>query len=334
MKKVLLAMLMLSVYGSIYAQADLTLEEMCSGYARHYVKKEKPFSLDDYDVVIYCYIDLRVDLEKINKDEVYYMQKVKGLQANTETPLPPSIYVAHASSLRDTSDVKVYWKGLRASANAIQEKETRERLKNAYGSVMIGDTIELIPAKWLNGTISTISNPIYHGGFYISTFDPKSLLLAKGENASSGKLIKKHRNKGCAYLDFCDMLYYHRRGNRVTLGNAKSFSEEEIAQEAIHLLSRDLRAVMPKRNNEGVQLYQLILMTDGKGCLHAYDTKPELSGKSDLRRLKELNAALKQLPRNSIGKTCTIDGKTYPGMCVDATYHNGQWWMEIAMSTW
>lgn len=339
MKSIILTIsLCLSICTHTQSQTYISPEEMCYGYVKQYLNKEKLPTLEDLDIVYFVYNDETDAFKKENDDSHYlYMQQCPTLRTACGFILPPSIYVATIRSWNDTDDAKLYWIGLRDSSATGDYQKLKDALKGKYGSTMMGTHCEAIPAKWFAGDIFAQSKPVLHGGNYMSCYQTLRIHIADDQDTDKSNVVKYTKPKGKMYSDFVDIMCLWRHGNRASYAKGRALSQEDRAEGAIHLLSRDLRDIMIKNKSikdKTIKLYNLVLMHDEKGNTIAQPVSQESLSPDDRTRIKKLNAALKRLPSHSIGDTYTLDGRLYPGACVDATYDNGLWWMELAKPAW
>lgn len=336
MRKILLSVsLCLSVWAQ--AQTYVSSQDMREGYVRQYLKKEKFPSLKDYDIVYFKYEE-GLDFRGLSENDSLcsYMQLCPKLRKAGNITLPPSVYVVTIKSWQNTDGAQLFWVKTRSSTSSADAQRIKDTLKSAYKSVTICEGGEAVPVEWFSGDIFTQYQPVLHGGYYMSTYPTQCIHVTDSQDAANSHVTELSKTKGKMYADICDILGTWRHGNTALHANAKFLPPRKRAEGAIHLLSRDLRNVMAKKNakSDGIKLYNLVLTYDKKGRTMAMPAQSVSLLPEDVVRIKELNTSLKKLPLHSIGDTYTLDGRLYPGVCVDATYDNGLWWMELATPAW
>lgn len=316
-----------------FAQSDFSREELRQGYERQYVSRAESPDMSIYDKVCGFASILPCDDDK---DYHWYVKQSDVLRHVGKIIIPPSMYCVQNISypawgmerVEKNDTLALYWVG---SLNHYLDKEDvklRNKLKKKYGSVILEDSVEVIPAKWFSGELLVSRNPDWYGGFLTSSLQ-KSMQFRAGVSAPYTDVVERISAVGSLYYDY--MGISKENPNIINTGDNPFKLEAKLQAHAMNLLARDLgRSFTTSYPQDSTRWneYPILILTDSVHKSHIEALYPDSLDEKGKCLIQSLSDAMEQQPAGILTESRTIDGRVFNALFVRAIYNTvSKLWM-------
>lgn len=293
-------------------------------------------SVDEYDQLYYRFIGKSQSLRMINDSVTLKPSKwcyMYGDDKNGFHYLYPSdlnkIYK------KEYNKILLCWIGY-VDKHQSEERKTKEMLKKTYGAISAktetGKSVEAIPAKWLNDTVSIYDGVIHYGSFLTGREFP--ILVTNGELAG----VVETRS----FWDDFDSHDSHRGtlyGEISTyidiVGQNKAFFLYENKDAlSMFVLYYEINKHCPKASklfsikNKVNFSFPVYLWLTNDGTYECTILKEDKIPEKYFYLVDELTMAVKKLPKFLFAPERTFDNRYLSGPILRATFSNDSWVFE------
>ena len=322
----LLGMMCLTTKAATASSDSLTVDEMKAMFYQRYINGVRPKSLDEYDL-------LKRDTH--TKDSMYFCYLVNNevLKNPKGIRLPVSEYVFY----RDT----LCWVKPRQGMPGKEFEQLAQKLQKKYGRIHVNDTLTVVPAKWMTGSITFISDfpEEYATTVFSSMAYRKEVIngVVKDYNYIGMDLGNRELFRELHFIVRGNDGYYPNK-SRIMVHIEEKFntpreiimSERQLTYKRLFVLfGRDLnRACLKKPEDYGFsqpKFYSLLFYFDAQQRVHVEVLLPKQLDEMDRLLLTDLQKAVESQPAKLFGSHFTIDGKIFPGLYVNARYAQHGW---------
>jgi hypothetical protein len=321
----LLGMMCLTTKAATASSDSLTVDEMKAMFYQRYINGVRPKSLDEYDL-------LKRDTH--TKDSMYFCYLVNNevLKNPKGIRLPVSEYVFY----RDT----LCWVKPRQGMPGKEFEQLAQKLQKKYGRIHVNDTLTVVPAKWMTGSITFISDfpEEYATTVFSSMAYRKEVIngVVKDYNDISMDLGHSQLQMELGFIVRGDNGYTPNGGHMIRFYDRFNIPREKVMsgrrlnyKRLLMLFARDLNHVCcnaPEGYDYGhLKCYSLLFYFDAQQRVHVEVLLPKQLDEMDRFLLSDLQKAVESQPAELFGSHFTIDGKIFPGLYVKATYGGFKW---------
>lgn len=306
---------------------SMTVDEMKQGFLEAFARGTRPDMLS---------FDRLLEEGKMRPEGL--IATSSALKKTEAGLLPPSTYLLVEE--RKGSADSLYWVG---TNHAPQEGSwLRDRLTRKYGEtslvrkhlywndsnpkgITLADTLKVVPAKWVTGTVAFLRRPRAYGKEIVSR-QPEWHAFKDGASTpaddfsqeSHEALTERESWLASAY----DAIAYPQLTGR----------EENTKKDAVgtmRLLAHDVNMRIPidKKGTSPSKTYALLLWFDGQRKCHVEPLWPQQENEAKDAPLMELGKVVETLPPGLFPSYYTAHGKLFPGRYLLASYTKSGGWL-------
>lgn len=190
-----------------------------------------------------------------------------------------------------------------------------------YGSVMLGDSVESIPAKWFSGELFVSRDPDWFGGFLTSSLQKKMQFRA-GISAPPTDVVEEMSYIGSLYYDY--LRISKEDPNIIDTGDNPFRLEAKLQAHAMNLLARDLdRSFTTSYPQDSTRWneYPILILTDSAHKSHIEALYPDSIDEKGKCLIQSLSDAMEKQPAGILTESRTIDGRVFNALFVKAIYN-------------
>ncbi len=293
----------------------LTVEEMKKGYLSQDSLREA------------CEKELAgFDLYE-SKRETFHIVPNKALRNAGGLNLPPSKYVVRHE--RNCPE-ELCWVEPLDKTDANKNEHLRKSLVKKYGECTIGDTLLVVPAKWLTGTLVCTGWLRTHGGMLLSASAQDLTFIDGVEQEYSDTRANRQGSLQADIRKIVDADSWLQGivvldGPKLDPATRQWKDKVERWQE-MQLLSRDVNRLCTMRTERrDPLLFTILLSIDSIGKTHLHLLQPTSPNEREAAAIRELSAAIEQQPAGILQKAWTYDGRLFPGVYINARLSNRGW---------
>ena len=234
---------------------------------------------------------------------------VCGVLPYKKYPMPvSSTYVLYGDHANTKDAYQLFWQ---KEKNAKQNDAAGEFLAKKYGQLNLGDTLCLVPARWVNGTFYVLEYSFDYFGMVLSS-DPCVYSFQKGVEKRYRKIdlgkselktrVRRLENKSKKTNPQIAIVVMDAPPLKVAAYRQKAW---QVSQASLSLFSSDVMRLCREEREAPRSEFSLLFHYDSQRRLHVDVQPPGL-----------------------FSSFFTIDGRVFPGMYVKATYERGRWRFE------
>ena len=257
---------------------------------------------------------------------------VCGVLPYKKYPMPvSSTYVLYGDHANTKDAYQLFWQ---KEKNAKQNDAAGEFLAKKYGQLNLGDTLCLVPARWVNGTFYVLEYSFDYFGMVLSS-DPCVYSFQKGVEKRYRKIdlgkselktrVRRLENKSKKTNPQIAIVVMDAPPLKVAAYRQKAW---QVSQASLSLFSSDVMRLCREEREAPRSEFSLLFHYDSQRRLHVVVLLPKELNEEERRRMDELQRAVALQPPGLFSSFFTIDGRVFPGMYVKATYERGRWRFE------
>ena len=306
----------------VHAQ-EYTIEELVQGFFAQYVEMSPSgrAELNGMDMLMYGHEDTGTVHQSPDR---YFLCFDERLHAAGDIKLPPSVFVElYESPNRDSG---LYWYSLRDSCDMGENDRVRAALQRKYGSKQLPGGAVLIPVRWFDGELRTLSDPFLYGNVPVSSW-LSEIRIDWGKFLPNAQGYSRTYNHDYSEIESDARSVAKTRTDRlyeVGLGDKKLTNYR-----AMKLFSCEVNRSLDKRllPEDMERSYAIMLHLDDYDKAHLYPLLPKELTVEDKLLLTVLSNAVEQQPARTFAKLRSARG-AYPAMFLRAHFRCGQWSFE------
>ena len=256
---------------------------------------------------------------------------VSGVLSHKKCPLSVSKYVLYGDHANTKDTYHLFWQ---KEKNSNRSDAIGELLKKKYGLLNLGDTMCLVPARWINGTFYVLHYPFDYFGMILSS-EPSAYTFRKGVEKKHQRIYLGKSELQVTVITLKNALNYSNPNvSTVAIDatplNAAAYRQKalQISQASLSLFARDVMWLCREEREAPKSEFSLLFHYDSQRRLYVDVLLPKELNEEERRRMDELQRAVALQPSGLFSSFFTIDGRVFPGMYVKATYERGRWRFE------
>lgn len=298
-------------------------------------------SVEEMHQIFYCSGKLCGHSQKINRFSRYLIggkftegsdviADISGVLFHKKASLPVSRYVLYGDHANTKDAYHLFWQ----KENLNQCDAVGEFLAKKYGLLNLGDTMCLVPARWVNGTFYVLKYPFDYFGMILSS-EPCAYSFRKGvekrfQRISLGKpelqtRVKRQENESKKTNPQVAIVVMDASPPNLVVYRQEAW---KVSQASLSLFAHDVMRLCREERDAPRSEFSLLFHYDSQRRLYVDVLLPKELNEEQQRLMGELQRAVSLQPPGLFSSFFTIDGRVFPGMYIKATYERGCWRFE------
>lgn len=302
---------------------EYIIEELAQGFFAQYVEMSPSgrAELNAMDMLMYGHEDMGTIRQSPDR---YFLCFDERLHAAGDIKLPPSVFVElYESPNRDSG---LYWYSLRDSCDMGETDRVRAALQRKYGSKQLSGGAVLIPVRWFDGELRTLSDPFLYGNVPVSPW-LSEIRIDRGKFLPNAQGYSRTYNHDYSEIESDAQCVATTRTDHLRefgLGDKKLTNYR-----AMELFSREVTRSLDMRllPEDMERSYAIMLHLDDYDKAHLYPLLPKELTTEDRLLLTVLSNAVEQQPARTFAKLRSARG-AYPALFLRAHFKRGRWFFK------